>query len=47
MSNKKVWNDNHQKLYKRLYSKLKDTYPNINEETYMKHYQKPLLKIYQ
>ena len=44
MSNKKVWNDNHQKLYKRLYSKLKDTYPNITEETYRKTLPKTSVK---
>ena len=44
MPNKKIWNDNHQKLYKRLYTKLKDTYPNIEEETYIKTLPKTSIK---
>ena len=44
MTNKKLWNDNHQKLYKRLYTELKDTYTNIEEETYIKTLPKTSIK---
>ena len=44
MTDKKIWNDNHQKLYKRLYTKLKDTYPNIQEENYIKTLSKTSIK---
>lgn len=33
---KKVWNNSHQQLYKRLYNKMKEDYEKINEDTYIK-----------